>query len=880
MSKWFRSRLDEDDDDDESEDESSSEDEEEEESESEESDRVEEESGPRRSRFHKGAVKDDDSGDETSGRKVISQREKRSLETQEVIQSLTALFKMEYSSDAKADVKGDYTQVQETFERLAKVADKAPAPLPKVIRKALNAVDNFVREQEEDREEIKKMGQQQVKAFAILKQKVRKTMAKFGVGEEDDADDILSHADSRDKHRAEELEKDWKPELIERKISEVLVSRGRKADRKTFVYQLQNILAHTSYPHLQVQLLVYLVAGYLDAAIPTASHVKLRQWKYAQGYFIKLLVLLAENTHIILTEAEDEYKESQPVTKDDNIIRITIEGNLMSFTERLDDEFTRALQFIDPHTREFLQWLSLELSIVDTCERVLSYYRQRELNKHAARLSSRLMDHLYYRRQAEHVKMLARQRMLNDDKSKVKGKKKSEEQDEQTVLQNNDNAIESQKEGKVPKGKASYTSWWFITSNLTETVQKLSSVIVKYGDEKARARSLLCRVFHLALHDNYFQARDMVLMSHIHDVVGAASPQFQIIFNRVLAQLGLAAFRLGRWHDVHVALNDLCASQKHKELLAQGLPMRYDRKVENEAQERQKLVPYHMHINLEVLEACHLVAAMLLEVPLMAANPFDIHRKVQSKAFQRLLNHYQALYFLGPPENTRDHVYAATTALLKGDWVTAVPLIVDLPVWDSIPSSEKVRDNLRRSIKDVALRSYLLQYAPLYSNLSLETLSQKFDINPTQVHSVVSKMVFNDDLAGSWDEPARCLRMNPNHPTKLQHLCLMLADKAQSLVENNERVLDARSGGFGGVFKSNADKQPNRPTESLWSNLNRWAVFGGNSGGGGQNNQQGGGMARRYNNQNNNNNRQGFIQQNRRNYGIMQNRQSQGNRYY
>jgi translation initiation factor 3 subunit C len=44
--------------------------------------------------------------------------------------------------------------------------------------------------------------------------------------------------------------------------------------------------------------------------------------------------------------------------------------------------------------------------------------------------------------------------------------------------------------------------------------------------------------------------------------------------------------------------------------------------------------------------------------------------------------------FTGPPENVRDHVMAATRALMRGDWRKAHGYASSLTVWNLVP--EKV----------------------------------------------------------------------------------------------------------------------------------------------------------------------------------------------
>jgi translation initiation factor 3 subunit C len=41
--------------------------------------------------------------------------------------------------------------------------------------------------------------------------------------------------------------------------------------------------------------------------------------------------------------------------------------------------------------------------------------------------------------------------------------------------------------------------------------------------------------------------------------------------------------------------------------------------------------------------------------------------------------------FIGPPENVRDHVMAATRALMRGDWRKAQEYVSLLTVWNLVP---------------------------------------------------------------------------------------------------------------------------------------------------------------------------------------------------
>lgn len=121
-------------------------------------------------------------------------------------------------------------------------------------------------------------------------------------------------------------------------------------------------------------------------------------------------------------------------------------------------------------------------------------------------------------------------------------------------------------------------------------------------------------------------------------------------------------------------------------------------------------------------------------------------------------------------------------------------IIFYLQVWELFYESDRVRDMLELLIKEESLRTYLFTYSHVYNSISMKTLSEMFELPKSTTHSVISKMIINEELMASLDDPTQTVVMHRSEPSRLQSLALQLADKVNNFVDSNERIFEMKQG--------------------------------------------------------------------------------------
>jgi translation initiation factor 3 subunit C len=586
------------------------------------------------------------------------------------------------------------------------------------------------------------------------------------------------------------------PESIFKHLRGIMESRGRKnTDRLEQIKTMEKLYSIAQTPYQKIRVLLALVSARFDLGTGTGTSVPLEHWKAAEKELSSLFDILQQHRDYVVVENTEEWDDDEkPPVLEKGQKYIKIPGSAVSYIERLDDELTRSLQSIDPHTSEYIDRLQDEGALYNLIVRALLYYEM--LRKDASleisqeslnRIIMRRLEHVYFKVWAE---VVPRDLLIAANC----------EQPAQVVKILEENCWKA-----TPADADSEITPKEESTDAAQLLNILCSYLFTNSEGILRARAMLCQIYFLALHDDYYRARDMMLMSHLQETIGSFDVQSQILYNRTLVQVGLCAFRKGHVWDAQNTLQEICGSGRQKELLAQGVMMQRYSQVspEQERLERQRQLPFHMHINLELLECVYLTCSMLLEIPLLAqtgSSP-DVKKRVISKTYRRMLEYHERQIFTGPPENTRDHVMQASKALAAGEWKKSTQFIHSIKIWELMPQAESIKAMLAKQIQEEGLRTYLFTYAPFYDTLAIETLSAMFELETHKVAAVVSKMISHEELAAAVDQVKQTVIFRKGvELSRLQSLALTLSDKASSLIETNERTLEQRTQGSSGAF--------------------------------------------------------------------------------
>jgi translation initiation factor 3 subunit C len=341
-----------------------------------------------------------------------------------------------------------------------------------------------------------------------------------------------------------------------------------------------------------------------------------------------------------------------------------------------------------------------------------------------------------------------------------------------------------------------------LAADITTTVKNLTNILVNDNI------SVLYNVYQLALQGKFQEGKDVILRSGISEEREYSywNDEFSMMYNRVIAQLGLAAFAAAKFQEASECLQKLFVSgydQKMAERVRSRDEVRTSigqeapRTDDSNAQLawRDLLVPAHFEILYDHLELAASVSEVILDAVADARRPYQ-HKKRSIIARQIKFPKYQH-NVSGSPNNTTEMLRAVVVALKNGEGKQITALIRDARAWDCFPQYNTTpRDNVIARIREEALKVYCYTYAVSFSSLSVADLATQFELTADSVRCIINQALLDKEspLVAFWSQDEELLLVDRGNVTRLQHLVNDAADKVYELAG----IASGQSRGRGG----------------------------------------------------------------------------------
>jgi translation initiation factor 3 subunit C len=138
-----------------------------------------------------------------------------------------------------------------------------------------------------------------------------------------------------------------------------------------------------------------LISSRFDYNSSIYNYMPTEHWVAAQHEVDQLVSIVAADSNYSIqeiTEDYDELVERSPATEK-GVVRIR--GSIISFIDRMDDEFTRSLQNFDPHGTEYVDRLKDEKVLYFTICRAQAFYEKTAQSDPLGRVIMRRLEHIY-----------------------------------------------------------------------------------------------------------------------------------------------------------------------------------------------------------------------------------------------------------------------------------------------------------------------------------------------------------------------------------------------------------------------------------------------------------------------------------------------------
>ncbi len=168
--------------------------------------------------------------------------------------------------------------------------------------------------------------------------------------------------------KVEMLDQNMTEDMLTAKVNEVVAARGKKGTNSKDVNRKLEVLSKISRvfgPFKEIPILMHLISSSFDSNKLIDNYLDLQTWRSSYRYLARIVKILEEHKHIVLSvspnedvmDNDDDVDGTKKAEEDESALRagkanlLRVTGSLESFISRLDADYTRSLQQINPHTQ-------------------------------------------------------------------------------------------------------------------------------------------------------------------------------------------------------------------------------------------------------------------------------------------------------------------------------------------------------------------------------------------------------------------------------------------------------------------------------------------------------------------------------------------------
>lgn len=288
----------------------------------------------------------------------------------------------------------------------------------------------------------------------------------------------------------------------------------------------------------------------------------------------------------------------------------------------------------------------------------------------------------------------------------------------------------------------------FENESISQTVKNYANIIYqKSSNQKLLAKVKLSHTFNVAINlKNLGEANALMVSTQRLACHISSDKNLTALFNRTLAQMGIASFKQNNFEKCKFYLFELLSAENTEVLLSQ-----FSVASENaiDLPDPMSVFPYHMHINLEEARAAFLIASVLTESAKTVLYQDNLQFCGANKCFVKFLESHHSSMFVNSPANVFDRIFSFYRKIVQFDAVAAMAQIEDVKYFSGIEGFEEF---VTKQAKLECLNCYLEKLKNDPKNaFSISDFSNLFGIEKNELVRILEAKINEGNLQAKID---------------------------------------------------------------------------------------------------------------------------------